>query len=150
MKTRVSTCLALTLSLFAAASPAGAQARKPAPKRAEQPPPPPPLYPCRTAEEICFLGIVMGDKVAVVFTNAPNAKGIDEKPVEVTGDSGKIDLSKDDGRVVMLTGSFDPKAGLTKAAVVEVASPLASLIVKAQIAGQQPDGPPPQGGARRR
>lgn len=111
-------------------------ARQPAKPAAEAPPPPPPIFPCRTAEEICFLGIVVNGQVAVLFTNAPNAQGIEAKPVDAAGpDGAKLDLAKEAGRVVMLTGTYDAKAGLQKAEIVEVASPLASLAVKAQLAG---------------
>ncbi len=118
-------------------------ARAPAKPAAEQPPAPPPIYPCRTAEEICHMGVVIGSQVTVLFTNAPNAQGIEAQPIDVTGPDGtKLDLSKDAGRVVMLTGDYDPKVGLTKGVVVEVASPLASLALKAQLAGGGGDEPP--------
>ena len=114
-------------------------ARAPAPPAAQpQPPAPPPFTPCRTAEEVCFLGIVVGSQVLVIYTNAQNATGL-EKPLDVTGaDNAKLDLAANAGRVVMLTGTLDPKAGLTKAELVEVASPLASLAIKAQLAAGGP------------
>ena len=127
---------ALTLFLL---SPASAQtqapARPPAAKGAApaQPPAPPPVFPCRTAQETCYLGVVVGSQVAILFTNAPNADGSD-KPVDVAGaDGAKTDLGANDGRVVMLAGSYDPKAGI-KGELVEVASPLVSLSIKAQLA----------------
>jgi hypothetical protein len=132
---------ALTLCLL---SPALAQtqapARPPAAKGAApaQPPAPPPVFPCRTAQETCYLGIVVGSQVAILFTNAPNAEG-SEKPVDVAGaDGAKTDLSANDGRVVMLAGSYDPKTGI-KGEVVEVASPLVSLSIKAQLAAGAPE-----------
>ena len=48
------------------------------------------------------------------------------------------------GRIVMLTGTYDTQAGLTKAELVEVASPLVSLVVKAQLGGEEE--PPPAAG----
>ena len=136
------------------AAPAAPAQPRPAAPAAPAQPAPPPIFLCRTAEEVCHLGIVVGSQVAIIYTNAPQSQGIDEKPINVTGpDGAKIDMTANNGRVVMLTGTFDAKTGLTKAEVVEVASPLASLIVKAQIAGsaQQeepaaapPAAPPPQ------
>jgi hypothetical protein len=156
----------ITLAVLAAcmasaeAQPARSQAgpQKPAPpaqQRAPQPPAPPPVFPCRTAEEVCFLGIVTGNnEMLVVFTNAPQAEGIDAKPIAVlTGDSPgaagsatPLDLAPHLGRVVMLTGTYDPQAGLTKAELVEVASPLVSLSIKAQLAVEEP--PAPQSGSK--
>jgi hypothetical protein len=127
---------ALTLFLL---SPASAQTQAPArPLAAKgaapaQPPAPPPVFPCRTAQETCYLGVVVGSQVAILFTNAPNAEGSD-KPVDVAGaDGAKTDLGANDGRVVMLAGSYDPKTGI-KGELVEVASPLVSLSIKAQLA----------------
>src|SRR4051812_4820257 len=136
-----SAALILTVSLL---SPAAAKARAPPPPPAArgaapaQPPAPPPVFPCRTAQETCYLGIVVGSQVAILFTNAPNAEG-SEKPVDVAGaDGAKTDLSANDGRVVMLAGSYDPKTGI-KGEVVEVASPLVSLSIKAQLAAGAPE-----------
>lgn len=117
----------------------GAQPRTPAPQ-------PPPVFPCRTAEEICFLAVVTGNsQVAVLFTNAEKVEGIDEKPVEVlsgdapgaAGSATPLDLSQHLGRVVMLTGAYEAQAGLTRAELVEVASPLVSLVVKGQLAAEE-------------
>jgi hypothetical protein len=136
------------------ARPQGQPPRPPAPgaqPRSPAPPAPPPIFPCRTAEEVCFLAVVTGkSQVAVLFTNAEKAEGIDAKPVEVlTGDAPGaggtlLDLAQHMGRIVMLTGAYDAQAGVTKAELVEVASPLVSLIVKAQIGGEEE--PPPQAG----
>jgi hypothetical protein len=150
---------AAALALFAGS--AGAQqARPPAgqkpPAQAQQKPPPQqpaplPVFLCRTAEEVCFLGIVTGNnEILVVFTNAPQAEGIDAKPVAVlTGDSPgaagsatPMDLAPHLGRVVMVTGTYDPQAGVTKAELVEVASPLVSLTLKAQLSLDEPAEPP--------
>jgi hypothetical protein len=116
-----------------------------------QPPAPPPIFACRTEAETCFLGVVIGSQVAVIYTNAESAEGLDAKPVDVVGADGqKVDLAPNAGRVVMLAGSYDPKAGI-KGEVVEVASPLVSLTVKAQLGAGAPEAPPPaQAGAPKR
>ena len=122
-------------------------------QKPQQPAPAPlPVFLCRTAEEVCFLGIVTGkNEILVVFTNAPQAEEIDAKPVAVlTGDSPgaagsatPMDLAPHLGRVVMLTGAYDPQAGVTKAELVEVASPLVSLTIKAQLSLDEPSEPQP-------
>jgi len=136
-------------------SAAAQQGRPPGPQGKPPPQPaapaPPPIFPCRTAEEICFLGVVTGkNEIAVVFTNAEKADGIEAKPIPVTAAAAPgavaalpLDLAPHLGRIVMLTGTYDPQAGLTKADIVEVASPLASLVVKAQLGAEEP--PPPAG-----
>jgi hypothetical protein len=136
-------------------SAAAQQGRPPGPQGKPLPQPaapaPPPIFPCRTAEEICFLGVVTGkNEIAVVFTNAEKADGIEAKPIPVTAAAAPgavaalpLDLAPHLGRIVMLTGTYDPQAGLTKAELVEVASPLASLVVKAQLGAEEP--PPPAG-----
>lgn len=129
--------------------PPGPQGKPPPPQAAA--PVPPPIFPCRMAEEICFLGVVTGkNEVAVVFTNAEKADGIAAKPILVTAGAAPgavaalpLDLASHLGRIVMLTGTYDPQAGLTKAELVEVASPLVSLVVKAQLGAEEP--PPPAG-----
>lgn len=128
------------------------------PAQAQQPAPPPlPVFPCRTAEDVCFLGVVTSDKeVLVVFTNAPQADGIDAKPIAVlTGDSPgaagsatPMELAPHLGRVVMLTGTYDAQAGLTKAELVEVASPLVSATIKAQLAVEEPPEAPAAGAGK--
>jgi hypothetical protein len=146
-------------ALVAAAIPATAAlaqpARPPAPKgppgksQAAQQPAPLPIFPCRTEGETCFLGIVVGGQVAIVYTNAQSADGL-EKPVDVAGpDGAKLDLAQNAGRVVMLAGSYDAKTGI-KGELVEVASPLVSLSIKAQLAGGGQDAPPPPGAAPKR
>jgi len=136
-------------------SAAAQQGRPPGPQGKPPPQPaapaPPSIFPCRTAEEICFLGVVTGkNEIAVVFTNAEKADGIEAKPIPVTAAAAPgavaalpLDLAPHLGRIVMLTGTYDPQAGLTKAELVEVASPLASLVVKAQLGAEEP--PPPSG-----
>lgn len=130
------------------ARPQGQPAKPPAAAAQKAPGPPaiPPIFPCRTAEEICFLAIVTGkSQIVVLFTNAAKAEGIDTKPIEVlsgdapgaAGSATPLELGEHMGRVVMLTGAYDAQAGLTKAEIVEVASPLVSLSVKAQLAGEE-------------
>jgi hypothetical protein len=135
------------------ARPPAAQAKPPAQGAQPQPPAPLPIFPCRTAEEICFLGVVTGkSQIAVLFTNAEKVEGIDEKPIEVlsgdapgaAGSATPLDLSQHVGRVVMLTGAYEAQAGLTRAELVEVASPLVSTVVKAQLGGEE-EPPPPAG-----
>lgn len=158
MRLILAATLAAALPASAAlAQPARAPAgEKPAPGKPgaaqQQPPAPPPIFPCRTEAETCFLGVVVGSQVAVVYTNAPNGQSLDAKPVDVLGpDGAKIDLALNAGRAVMLAGTYDPKAGI-KGEVVEVAGPLVSLTVKAQLGGAGPETPPPpaQGPAPRR
>lgn len=134
---------ALALSVALSSAQAQTSARPPAGKppaaAAQQQPALPPIFPCRTEQETCFLGLVVGSQVLVLFTNAQNAEGID-KPVDVAGPDGvRTDLSDSAGRVVMLAGAYDPKTGI-KGDVVEVASPLVSLSIKAQL-GEAPDAP---------
>jgi len=126
-----------------------AQAQKAPP---QQPPAPLPVFLCRTAEEVCFLGIVTGsNQILVVFTNAPQAEDIDAKPVAVlsgdspgaAGSATPLDLAPHLGRVVMLTGTYDAQAGITRAELVEVASPLVSMILKAQLSVDEPAEPQP-------
>ncbi|HEY7382757.1 MAG TPA: hypothetical protein VH743_03730 [Beijerinckiaceae bacterium] len=145
--------------------PQGQQKPPPAQAKAPPPPAPPPLFPCRTAEEVCYLGVVTGpNQVAILFTNNPQADDLESKPVSVlssdspaaAGSGTPLDLGQHLGRVVMLTGTYDAQAGLTKAELVEVANPLVSLTVKAQLlveeaqASQQRGGKPqPQARPRR-
>ena len=150
--------IAMAAAVLLACPAVAQQARPPTPKgpaqaqqKAPQPPPPPPIFPCRTPEEVCFLGIVTSAKeILVAFTNAPQAEAIDGEPIPVlTGDSAGatlIDLAPHLGRVVMLTGTYEREAGLTKAELVEVASPLVSLSIKAQLAGEEEPRAPPQRG----
>ena len=152
----------MVLAAFAVSSAAYAQqarpqgqARPPAtpPAAAAAPAPPaaPPIFLCRTADEICTLGIATGpSQIAVLFTNAPDAQ-VADKPIDVsTGEAPgtPLDLAPHLGRVVMLTGTYDAK-GLTKAELVEVASPLVSMLLKAQIAAaaEEEQPPPPAPGA---
>ncbi|GLS45456.1 hypothetical protein [Methylobacterium brachythecii] len=130
------------------------------PKAAPPPPPPqaaPPntgLFPCRSEKEICFVGGVKDGKLVLLFTNDPKGEDALGKPLgATTGDAGApLDLSANEGKVVMLTGSYDPKAGVTKAEVVDVASPLVAFAIKANAGSggdDGPPGPPPPPGKKR-
>ncbi|MFH6786215.1 MULTISPECIES: hypothetical protein [Methylobacterium] len=141
--------LALTLLALAAAVPTlGPAAAQPAPKGPKAPPPPPKeapppdptaamLFPCRTPEETCYVGVVKDGKVTVLFTNDRKADEIAGQPMAVSGEG--LDLAKTENRTVMLVGSYDPKDGLTKAEVVDVASPLVAFALKSTIGGGEPD-----------
>jgi hypothetical protein len=147
--------LALATALIAAlTTPALAQTpqrpqgqRPPAQRQQAQPPtapaPPPGFFPCRTAEEVCYVGVVSGPShVALLFTNDPKVEAIDPKPVELSSAEAPgtpLDLARSLGRVVMVTGTFAPGTGITKAEVVDTASPLVSFLMK-----QGGDEGPPQ------
>jgi hypothetical protein len=140
--------LALTLAAIAALTlPAHAQQPRQGsrpPAQAQTPPPPlPGMFPCRTEAEVCYVAVVTGpSQVAILFTNAPGGPGMDGKPISVQPPG---DLGQNVGRVVMLTGEFNPQAGLTNAQVVEVASPLVSLLYKATMGGGEESQPAPRG-----
>lgn len=156
--------LALTLLALTAAFPAAAQPApkapppKAPPKEAPAPQPDPVaamLFPCRTPEETCYVGVVKDGKVTVLFTNDRKADEIAGKPMAVSGDG--LDLAKVENRTVMLVGAFDPKDGLTKAEVVDVASPLAAFALKSTIGGgeadeggDEPPAPPPAPAPRKK
>jgi hypothetical protein len=158
---RLALCLAV---LIATTLPALAQQpRRPGPARAPQPQaqqaptPPPGFFPCRSEGEVCYIGVVTGpSQVALLFTNNPQSES--SEPIDVSsGDQPgqAVDLGGNVGRVVMLTGSLDPKAGLTKAQVVDTAGPLLSFSIKAQLTGEEGAGGAAQRGggkapARRR
>src|SRR5215207_9584805 len=79
-------CLAAATVL---ALPALAQPRPPAQRQAAPPPappaPPPGFFPCRTPAETCYVGVVAGpSQIAILFTNNPQAEGIEAKPVELS------------------------------------------------------------------
>lgn len=138
-----------TAATAAIAQPARAPAAKPQTAQPQQPAPPP-IFPCRTEAETCFLGVVIGSQVAVIYTNVQKAEGLDAKPVDLLGQDGaKVDLAQNAGRVVMIAGSYDPNTGI-KGELVEVASPLASLVVKAQLGGGDAPPPAPQASSKRR
>ena len=146
-----------TLASFALATQAEAAPPAKAPPKqaaapAAPPPPPPGMFPCRTESEICFIAIVGGkNQVMVQYTNAQGAEGIDQKPTNVFSDDGTtaLDMSQNIGRVVMLTGTYDAK-GLTKAAVVDVASPLLSFAIKSQMSGGDDQGSAQQAPPKKR
>jgi hypothetical protein len=116
------------------------------------PAPQPGMFPCRTENEVCYVAIVTGkNTVAVQFSNAPQSDGIDDKPQNVFSDdaaSTALDLSQDLGRVVMLTGTYDAAKGISKAQVVDVASPLLSFLVKTQLGSGDDQGPQGGGGGK--
>lgn len=95
------------------------------------------LFPCRTNTEICFVGVALpNNQVNVLYTNHDNAEAVSENPLAVSGANGaSLDLSQQVGRVVMLTGTYDGKTGLTKAEIIDTGSPLVSFAVKALLAG---------------
>ena len=130
---------------------------QPAPPPAPSAPAPQTLFPCRSATEVCHVGVVINNQVSVLFTNSDKADGIESKPIDVTDAAGsKLDLGRHEGQVVMLTGEYDPKTGLTKAELVEAASPLVSFAIKVLLSGDegedeeeqaaQPAPPPPAPG----
>ena len=128
--------------------PGRAQAQAPAP-----PAPPPGFFPCRAQAETCFVGVVTGpSQIAILFTNAPQAEGIEAKPVDLSSADAPgtaLDLAGSLGRVVMVTGAYAAASGITKAEVVDTASPLLSFMMK-QAAGGGDEGPqaPQRGGGR--
>ena len=117
------------------------QQQRPAPQPQQQPAPqaaqePPGMFACRTEQETCFVAIVLGaSQVSVLYTNDPRAEGVEQKPVNVQGGSGPVDLSQHMGRVVMLTAEYNAQSGLTKAEVIDVASPLLSFAIKSMLSG---------------
>jgi len=158
----VAALAALTLPALAQQPRPPQQQPAPRPPAQAQPAPPPApapptLFPCRTATEVCHVGVVINNQVSVLFSNSDKADGIESKPIDVTDAAGsKLDLSRHEGQVVMLTGDYDPKTGLTKAELVEAASPLVSFAIKVLLSGeegeeeaeqpQQPAPPPPSQG----
>jgi hypothetical protein len=147
-------CLA---ALAALALPANAQQPRPGQRQQAQPPqppaPPPGFFPCRTAEEICYVGVVSGpSQIAVLFTNNQQAEGIEAKPVDLSSADAPgtpLDLAANLGRVVMVTGTYAQATGITKAQVVDTASPLLSFMMK-QAGGEEgaPQPAPQRGGGR--
>ena len=47
----------------------------------------------------------------------------------------------------MLTGNYDAAKGISKAVVVDVASPILTFLIKSQL-GSGDEQPPPQGGGK--
>lgn len=156
--------LALPLAALVALSlPALAQApqrppgqRPPAARQPAQPPqppaPPPGFFPCRSADEVCYIGVVSGlSQLAVLFTNDPQAAGLEAKPLELSSAEAPgtpVDLAGSLGRVVMVTGAYAAASGITKAQVVDTASPLLSFLMKQMGAGEEgPQPRPPRGRA---
>jgi hypothetical protein len=123
------------------------QAQPPAP-----PAPPPGFFPCRTEGETCFIGVVTGpSQIAVLFTNAPQAEGIEAKPVDLSSaeaSGSALDLAASLGRVVMVTGAYAAASGITKAQVVDTASPLLSFMMKQAAGGDEGQQAAPRRGGR--
>ena len=123
------------------------QAQPPAP-----PAPPPGMFPCRSEGEVCFIGVVTGpSQIAVLFTNDQKAEGIEAKPVDLSSADAPgtaLDLAGSLGRVVMVTGSYAAATGITKAEVVDTASPLLSFMMKQSAGGDEGPQAPQKGGGR--
>jgi hypothetical protein len=121
------------------------QAQPPAP-----PAPPPGMFPCRSEGEVCFIGVVTGpSQIAILFTNAPQAEGIEAKPVDLSSADAPgtaLDLAGSLGRVVMVTGTYAAASGIAKAQVVDTASPLLSFMMKQAAGGDEGQQAPQRGG----
>jgi hypothetical protein len=149
-------CLAAVtaFALPALAQPRPPGQRAPAPRQQAQPPappaPPPGFFPCRTPAEVCYVGVVAGpSQIAILFTNNAQAEGIEAKPVELSSAEAPgtaLDLAGSLGRVVMLTGSYAAATGITKAEVVDTASPLLSFMMKQSAAAEDAQAAPQRGG----
>ncbi len=124
--------------------PAQQQQQPPAPQQQQQQDQGAPgMFACRTENEICYIGVVVGGQVSVLYTTDPAAEGIEDRPINVRG----ADLSQHNGRVVMLVGRYDRNAGLSNAEVVDVAGPLLSFAIKSLMSGggeEEEEPPPPQ------
>ncbi|WP_036270495.1 hypothetical protein [Methylobacterium sp. WSM2598] len=149
--------LAVTV-LVALAAPAAAQPKPKAPPPPPKEAAPPPdasaglLFPCRSEKEICYVGVPKDGKLTVLFTNDPKGAEISGRALAVAGEGPNApDLATNDGKVVMMVGTYDPKAGLTKAEIVDVAGPLVAFAIKASLGGgdEQPAAPPPPAPKRR-
>jgi hypothetical protein len=149
-------CLAAATAL---ALPALAQQRPPGqrppaqrqPAQPAAPPAPPPgFFPCRTQGEVCYIGVVSGpSQLAILFTNNPQAEGIEAKPVELSSADAPgtaLDLAQSLGRVVMVTGAYAAATGITKAEIVDTASPLLSFMMKQSAAADDAQAAPQRGG----
>ena len=123
------------------------QAQPPAP-----PAPPPGMFPCRSEGEVCYIGVVTGpSQIAVLFTNDQKAEGIEAKPVDLSSADAPgtaLDLAGSLGRVVMVTGAYAAASGITKAQVVDTASPLLSFMMKQSAGGDEGPQAPQRGGSR--
>lgn len=125
--------------------PAAPPQRAPQAAQSQQPPAPPPgMFPCRTAAEVCHIGIITGPtQIMVLYSSAPQGQAAEGKPAAVQG----ADLAPNLGRVVMLTGELGPN-GITGAQVVDVASPLVSFLMKQGAAADEAP-PAPKGQPQR-
>lgn len=104
----------------------------------------PGMFACRTEQEVCFIGVVVGNnQVSVLYTNDPKAENLDSTPINA---AGAPDLGRHMGRVVMLTGDYNPQSGLSRVEVIDVASPLLSFAIKSMLSNneqEEPEPPPP-------
>jgi len=156
MRALICLAAATVLALPALAQPRPPGQRPPAQRRAAPPPappaPPPGFFPCRTAAETCYVGVVAGpSQIAILFTNNPQAEGIEAKPVELSSAEAPgtaLDLAASLGRVVMVTGSYAAATGITKAEVVDTASPLLSFMMKQSAAADDAQPAPQRGGGK--
>ncbi|HEX8168006.1 MAG TPA: hypothetical protein VF601_19735 [Beijerinckiaceae bacterium] len=131
--------------------------QRPAQRQQAQPPappaPPPGFFPCRTEGEVCYIGVVAGpSQIAVLFTNDQKAEGIEAKPVDLSSAEAPgtaLDLAGSLGRVVMVTGTYAQASGITKAQVVDTASPLLSFMMKQSAGGDEGQAAPQQRGGGR-
>jgi hypothetical protein len=142
----------IAAAVAALSLPAFAQQQRPPQQQQQQRPPAPPpqqaqpeepaaapgMFACRTEAEVCFIAIVIGpNQVSVLYTNDPNADGVEQKPVSAQPSPGsQANLGQHTGRVVMLTGRYSAQAGLTGIEIVDVAGPLLSFAIKSMLAGE--------------
>jgi len=155
MRALICLAAATVLALPALAQPRPPGQRPPPQRQAAPPPappaPPPGFFPCRTAVETCYVGVVAGpSQIAILFTNNPQAEGIEAKPVELSSAEAPgtaLDLAASLGRVVMVTGSY-AATGITKAEVVDTASPLLSFMMKQSAAAEEAQAAPQRGGGK--
>jgi hypothetical protein len=156
MRALICLAAATVLALPALAQPRPPGQRPPAQRQAAPPPappaPPPGFFPCRTPGETCYVGVVAGpSQIAILFTNNPQAEGIEAKPVELSSAEAPgtaLDLAASLGRVVMVTGSYAAATGITKAEVVDTASPLLSFMMKQSAAADEAQAAPQRGGGK--
>ena len=131
--------------------------RQPAPQQQQQQPQQqepaqaPGMFACRTEQEICYVGIVLGgSQVSVLYTNDPNAEGIEAKPVSAKLAAGQPGLEQYNGRVVMMVGQYSAQGGLNNVQVIDAAGPLLSFAIKSMLSSsgeaeeeEEPEPPPP-------
>jgi hypothetical protein len=87
-----------------------------------------------------------------MFTNDQKAEGLEAKPVDLSSadaPGASLDLPANLGRVVMVTGAYAQATGITKAQVVDTASPLLSFMLKQAGGDEGAQAPPRAAGGRR-